>query len=125
MKIRLGGPIYIIKSPNELFQLDENIIVALRAEDVYLFPLGYDYEGSRADWTGIVLTDGQVVEKFLTGKEKRYIVELDNGDKLSVAKPEVFQYKFDLNEYIRIGTFNEDLRLFKFPENLAQEMDLQ
>ena len=92
---------------------------------MYLFTLNYDYENSRADWTDIVLSEGKILEKFLTGKEKRFVVELDNGDTLSVAKPEVFQYKFLLDEEIKIGVFNEDLRLFKYPENLAKEIDLQ
>jgi ABC-type Fe3+/spermidine/putrescine transport system ATPase subunit len=125
VKIRLGGPTFRIYSPDKKFSLDENVIVTSRPEDVYLFPIGYDYENSRADWTGVVLSDGEVTEKFLTGKAKRYIVELDNGDTLSVAKPEVFQYQFDVNEDIKIGLFNDDLRLFKYPENLIKEMDLQ
>jgi ABC-type Fe3+/spermidine/putrescine transport system ATPase subunit len=125
VKIRLGGPTFKIHSPHKKFLLDENVIVALRSEDVYLFSLDYDYENSRADWTGVVLSDGFVLDKFLTGKAKRYIVELDNGDTLSVAKPEVFQYDFNLNQDINIGVFNEDLRLFKYPDNLTKEMDLQ
>ncbi len=125
VKIRLGGPTFKIHSPDMYFHLDENIIVTVRSEDIYLFTLDYDYENSRADWTGVVLSDGSVLEKFLTGKEKRYIIELDNGDTLSVAKPEVFQYEFQTNQGIKIGLFNEDLRLFKYPENLSKEMDLQ
>lgn len=125
VKIRLGGPTFKIQSPHTKFLLDENVIVSLRSEDVYLFTLDYDYENSRADWTGVVMSEGTVLENFLTGKEKRYIVELDNGDTLSVAKPEVFQYQFKENHEIRIGVFNEDLRLFKYPDNLTKEMDLQ
>jgi len=125
VKIRLGGPTLKIHSPNTKFYLDENVIIALRSEDIYLFTLDYDYKNSRADWTGIVLSEALVSEKFLTGKEKRYIVELDNGDTLSVSKPEVFQYEFQIDQDIKIGLFNEDLRLFKYPENLSTEMDLQ
>ncbi len=125
VKVRLGGPTFEIHSPTTKFHLDENVIIALRSEDVYLFTLDYDYENSRADWTGIILSEGIVTEKYLTGKEKRYIVELDNGDLLSVAKPEVFQYEFLCNQEIKIGLFNEDLRLFKYPDNLLKEMDLQ
>ncbi len=125
VKIRLGGPTFSIHSPHQKFLLDENVIVSLRYEDVYLFTLDYDYENSRADWTGIILSNGFVLDKFLTGKEKRYVVELDNGDTLSVAKPEVFQYDFGITQDIKIGVFNEDLRLFRYPENLSKEMDLQ
>ncbi|MHA1112207.1 MAG: ABC transporter ATP-binding protein [Promethearchaeota archaeon] len=125
VKIRLGGPTLKIHSPKTKFHLDENVIISLRSEDVYLFTLDYDYENSRADWTGIVLSEGLVSDKFLTGKEKRYIVELDNGDTLSVSKPEVFQYEFQIDQDLKIGLFNEDLRLFKHPENLSKEMDLQ
>jgi len=125
VKIRLGGPTFKIHSTDKKFSLDENVIVLFRHEEVYLFPLDYDFENSQADWTGIVLMDGSISEKYLTGKAMRYMVELGNEDTVSVAKPEVFQYQFDINEGIKVGIFNEDLRLFKYPKNLAKEMDLQ
>ncbi|MBN2157468.1 MAG: ABC transporter ATP-binding protein [Candidatus Lokiarchaeota archaeon] len=125
VRIRLGGPTFTIHSSDKKFSLDENVIVSFRFEDVYLFPLQYDFEHSQANWTDIVVSDGEVLEKFLTGKDLRFIVELDNGDTLTVAKPEVFQYHFDLHEGVKIGFFNGDLRLFKYPENLSKEMDLQ
>ena len=30
----------------------------------------YDFEGSEADWTGILLTNATIIDQFLTGKEK-------------------------------------------------------
>ncbi|MCF2138930.1 MAG: ABC transporter ATP-binding protein [Candidatus Lokiarchaeota archaeon] len=125
VKIRLGGPKLIINAPYSRFSLDENIIVAFRPEDVYLFPLGYDFENSQADWTGIFLTDAIIKSKFHTGKERRFIIEIDNGDEIEISKPETFKYRFCEGDNIQIGLFMDDVRLFKYPKNLQKEMDLQ
>ncbi|TFH30039.1 MAG: ABC transporter ATP-binding protein [Promethearchaeota archaeon] len=125
VKIRLGGPKYTIFANYTRFFLDENVVIAFRPEDVYLFPLKYDYANSQADWTGIILSDATIISRYHTGKERRFIVELDNGDQIEVAKPETFKYRFTLPEQIQIGIFMEDIRIFKYPKNLTQEMDLQ
>ena len=54
-----------------------------------------------------------------------YIIELDNGDRLRVMKPEVFQYEFNVSEEINYGLFKDDILLYKYPKNLQKEMDLQ
>ncbi len=64
-------------------------------------------------------------EKFLTGKERMYVVELDNGDFLTVKKPQVFQYDFDIGEKIKVGMFPDDIHIYKHPENLQNELALQ
>lgn len=125
VKVRLGGPKYEVISTDHRFDLDENVVIAFRPEDVYLFPLDYDYANSQADWTGIYLTAGKIIGRYPTGKERRFTIEIDNGDTIEVAKPETFKYHFALQDEIKVGIFREDLRLFKYPKNLQQEMDLQ
>jgi ABC-type Fe3+/spermidine/putrescine transport system ATPase subunit len=124
VKIRLGGPKFLINSTKINYKLDENVIAAFRPENIYLSPKGYDFEKSKI-WEGINLFSAVVTEKFLTGKERVYLIELDNGDIITVAKPEVFQYDFDEGEEIIAGIFTEDLRLFPYPKNLQKELDLQ
>lgn len=125
VKTRLGGPSFPVCSNRDRFYLDENVIVAVRCENVFLFKKNYDYEKSEADWEGINLAKAVVLEKFLTGKEKAFIIELDNGDIIRVLKPEVFQYDFEIGEEINCGLFKEDILLYKYPTNLIKEMDLQ
>ncbi|MHA1674389.1 MAG: ABC transporter ATP-binding protein [Promethearchaeota archaeon] len=125
VKIRLGGPKYSIFADYTHFSLDENVVISFRPENVYLFPLEYDYANSQADWTGIVLSDAIIISKYYTGKERRFIIELDNGDEIEVSKPETFKYYFSLHQKIQIGIFEDDIRIFKYPKNLQQEMDLQ
>lgn len=125
VKIRLGGPKYTIYSPNKEFELDENVIVAFRPEDVYIFPPHKDFSKTRENWSELIKSDGEIIETFITGKEKRFIVELDTGDSFAVAKPEIFRFNLVEGNKIMIGLFEEDLRLFKYPKNLHREMDLQ
>lgn len=125
VKIRLGGPKYIIPAPYNRFDLDENVIIAFRPEDVYMFPPGYDFENSQADWEGIFLVEAKISSRFHTGKERRFIVEIDNGDEIQVAKPETFKYRFYEGDELQIGLFMDDVRIFKYPKNLQKEMDLQ
>lgn len=127
LRVRLGGPTFICKIfpyQKERFLLDEDLIVAFRYEDVYLFPITYEH-ANRVEWQGINLFFAEVKESFLTGKEHIFIIELENGDKIRVHKPEVFQYEFEIGERIKAGIFTEDMRLFKYPVNLEKEMDLQ
>ncbi len=125
VKIRLGGPTFIIHSNISHFSLDENVILACRPEDIYLFSSDYNFDKSKADWTNISLAQGIIKEKYLTAKERRFIVELDNSDILQIEKPEVFKYDYEIGEEIQLGIFNDDLLLFKYPKNLQKEMDLQ
>ena len=90
------------------------------------FPNNYDFDAPETNWEEITLFDAIILEKFLTGKELVYIIELDNGDTLKVVKPEVFKYKLSVGEKISAGIFSQqDLRIFKYPKNLQKEMDLQ
>ena len=125
-KIRLGGPEFDIISEKVQYELDENVVIAVRPENIYVFPYDYDYEASETNWEGITLFEAKILEKFLTGKELVYIIELDNGDTLKVVKPEVFKYKLSVGEKIYGGiSSKQDLRIFKYPKNLQKEMDLQ
>lgn len=126
IKIRLGGPKFEIISEKTRFDLDENVVVAFRPEDVYLFPKNYDFEASKTDWNEITLFEAEVTEKFLTGKEQVFIIELDNGDTVKVVKPEVFKYEINVGDKISAGIFTiSDIRTYKYPKNLQKEMDLQ
>lgn len=128
VKIRLGGPHFMVKTYSnqpERFYLDENVVVAFRFEDVYLFPLSYDYSKYQDEWQGLNFFECEVKDSFLTGKEIYFIIEMDTGDKIQVHKPEVFQYHFTKGEKIRVGVFTEEIRIFKRPANLTKEMDLQ
>ncbi|MHA2016984.1 MAG: hypothetical protein ACTSXY_01785, partial [Promethearchaeota archaeon] len=126
IKIRLGGPKFDINSEKTQYKLDENVVVAVRPEDIYIFPKDYDFSASETNWEEITLFEAKILEKFLTGKELVYIIEMDNGESLRVVKPEVFKYKFSIGEKINAGIFSKyDLRIFKYPKNLQKEMDLQ
>jgi ABC-type Fe3+/spermidine/putrescine transport system ATPase subunit len=128
VKLRLGGPELIVFLPinqPDRFRLDENVILALRYEDVYLFPRNYDFSKTADEWTAINFFDAEVIDHYLTGKERFFIISLDTGDTLQVKKPEVFQYRFPKGTKIKVGIFIEDLRIFKYPNNLQKEIDLQ
>jgi ABC-type Fe3+/spermidine/putrescine transport system ATPase subunit len=125
VKIRLGGPKYPVINTFEKFYLDETVILSFRFEDLYLFKKNYDYEGSEADWKGIILSSAKIIDQFLTGKEKMYIIEMDNGDIVRARKPETFQYEFGIEEEMLIGLFPQDINLMKYPHNLQKEMELQ
>lgn len=125
-KIRLGGPKFDIISEKVQYELDENVVIAVRPEDIYVFPNDYDFDASESNWKELNLFDAKILEKFLTGKELVFIIELDNGDTLRVVKPEVFKYNLSVGEKIHAGIFSKhDLRIFKYPKNLQKEMDLQ
>ncbi len=125
VKVRLGGPKYEIINQGDRFKLDENVVIALRFEDVYIFPLDYDYKKNAELWEDLILYDGRIIEKFLTGKERMFVVEMDNGDKLTVKKRQILQLTFEINQRIKIGLFAEDLMLFKRPKSLADELALK
>jgi ABC-type Fe3+/spermidine/putrescine transport system ATPase subunit len=125
VKVRLGGPELPARSKTDRFALDENIILGLRYEDVYMFPLDYDFSSNEDLWHGINVFHTTLKEKFLTGKEKIFILELDTGDTLQANKPEVFRYKFNVGDTVKTGIFTDDLRIFKYPPNLQKELDLQ
>ena len=99
VKIRLGGPHIKIQSSNQIYRLDENVVLAIRFEDIFIFPENFNLETSNVDWTGLVQCYGIIQECFLTGKEVMYIIELDNGDLIKIRKSETQQIDFQELQY--------------------------
>ncbi len=125
VKVRLGGPRVSVKSRKDVFELDENCVLAIRCENIFLFPDQYNFKEAEEDWTDLVITKGLILEKFLTGKELMFIVEIDNGDQITVKKPEIMRFELNANEPILVGFFPDDFHLFKYPNDLAYDLALQ
>ena len=89
MKIwtRLGGPKLISNNIRYKFELDNNIIIAFRFEDAYVFPLNYDFDTSPHDWKNIQIFKAIIEESRFIGATKRFYLRLDNGDKFISIKP--------------------------------------
>jgi ABC-type Fe3+/spermidine/putrescine transport system ATPase subunit len=122
--IRLGGPKINCNNFNNKFNLDDNIMISFRFEDVYLLPLDYDFENSPYDWT-IMQTFQANLEAFrFIGATKRFYLMLDNGDRFLSIKPGNFEENFVTGEDLIVGIHIDDLHVFKTPEDLFKELSL-
>lgn len=122
--IRLGGPKIICNNFNNKFNLDDNIIISFRFEDVYLFPLDYDFESSPYDWTKMQIFKANLEATRFIGATKRFYLMLDNGDRFLSIKPGNFEENFITGEEIIVGIHLDDVQTFKTPENLFNELSL-
>jgi len=122
--IRLGGPKIICNNFNNRFNLDDNIVISFRFEDVYLFPLNYDFENSPFDWSKIQTFKVILEAARFIGATKRFYLILDNGDSFVSLKPGNFEENFIIREEIIAGINLDDIHVFKTPENLFNELSL-
>ncbi len=122
--IRLGGPKIECINFNNKFNLDDNIVISFRYEDVYLFPLDYDFEGSPYDWTNMQNFRADLEASRFIGATKRFYLKLDNGDRFLSIKPGNFEESFTIGEEIIVGIHLNDIHVFKTPENLFNELSL-
>ncbi|MFX0028056.1 MAG: ABC transporter ATP-binding protein [Candidatus Hermodarchaeota archaeon] len=122
--IRLGGPKINCNNFNNKFTLDDNIVISFRFEDVYLFPLDYDFENSPYDWTKMQTFQANLEASRFIGATKRFYLMLDNGDRFLSIKPGNFEENFVPGEDLIIGIHIDDVHVFKTPENLLNELSL-
>jgi ABC-type Fe3+/spermidine/putrescine transport system ATPase subunit len=122
--IRLGGPKIISKNVKHGFNLDENVIIGFRYEDVYLFEKNYDFEKSSYDWSKMQFFEAILESSRFIGTTKRFYLALDTGDKFLSIKPGNFEENFPEGEIITIGIHQDDIHVFKAPEKLYNELSL-
>ncbi|MFX1311758.1 MAG: ABC transporter ATP-binding protein [Promethearchaeota archaeon] len=122
--IRLGGPQLIIHNFGKKFNLDDNIVISFRFEDVYLFPLDYDFKKSQYDWAKMQFFEAILENSRFVGATKRFYLILDNGDKFISIKPGNFEENFIPGEKLLIGIHQDDIHVFKSPDNLIYELSL-
>lgn len=122
--IRLGGPKITCNNFNNKFILDDNIVISFRYEDVYLFPLNYDFENSLYDWSKTQTFRVTLEAARFVGATKRFYLMLDNGDRFLSIKPGNFEENFIVGEEIIVGINIDDIHVFKSPEKLFAELSL-
>lgn len=124
MWIRLGGPRINCKNNDLQFNLDDNIVIAFRYEDVYLFPKDYDFENSEYDWSGVQFFNANLEASRFVGATKRFYLTLDNGDKFLSIKSGSYEENFSPGEELIIGIHEDDIHVFKAPADLLYETSL-
>lgn len=122
--IRLGGPKIICNNFNNKFNLDDNIVIAFRFEDVYLFPLDYDFDSSPYDWSEMQIFKATLESSRFIGATKRFYLMLDNGDRFLSIKPGNFEENFITGGELIIGIHQNDMHLFPVPSNFFDELSL-
>ena len=122
--IRLGGPKIICNNFNQKFNIDNNIVIAFRYEDVYLFDKNYNFEDSRYDWSKMQLFEADLDSSRFIGTTKRFYLTLDTGDKFLSVKPGNFEENFMEGEVVKVGIHQDDIHVFSAPEKLFKELSL-
>ncbi|MFX1337217.1 MAG: ABC transporter ATP-binding protein [Promethearchaeota archaeon] len=121
---RLGGPKLFCNECDNGFKLDDNIVIAFRYEDVYLFPIDYNFKESRYDWSNIQFFNAILESKRFIGATKRYYLSLDNGDKFLATKPGTFAENYESGKQLIVGIHKDDIHIFEAPEDLMHELSL-
>ena len=121
--IRLGGP-KITCGNNGGFNLDDNVIIAFRYEDVYLFPRDYHFEGSQYDWKDMEFFEAKLESSRFIGATKRFYLKLDSGDSFVSIKPGYYEENYVIGEYLKIAIHKKDIHIFDAPDDLEKEISL-
>jgi ABC-type Fe3+/spermidine/putrescine transport system ATPase subunit len=124
VNIRLGGPELNCYNLKKRFNLDDNVVIAFRYEDVYLFPENYDFESSQYNWSKMQLFSAVLEISRFIGATKRFYLTLDNGDKFISIKPGNFEENFTIGQKLIIGLHKDDIHVFKTPKNFLSELSL-
>ncbi len=122
--IRLGGPKIICNNFENKFNLDDNIVIGFRFEDVYLFPKDYNFEKSSYDWSKMQFFEATLENTRFIGATKRFYLTLDNGDKFLSVKPGTFEENFNPGDIMIIGIHIDDIYVFPAPKDLMHELSL-
>ena len=121
--IRLGGPKIRCKNYGD-FNLDDNVIIAFRYEDVYLFPYDYDFDRSQYDWKDMEFFEAELESSRFIGATKRFYLKLDNGDKFVSIKPGNYEENYSVGEKLIIAVHQKDIHIFHSPDDLEKELSL-
>ncbi|MFX1452483.1 MAG: ABC transporter ATP-binding protein [Promethearchaeota archaeon] len=124
MWIRLGGPKIFIKDYGNGFKLDDNIVIAFRFEDVYIFSKNYNFKNSRYNWSKMQFFNATLESFRFIGATKRFWIKLDNGDQFLSIKPGNFAENFKIGDEVVIGIHQDDIHVFKMPKDLLHEVSL-
>jgi spermidine/putrescine transport system ATP-binding protein len=122
--IRLGGPKILCNNYAHKFNLDDNIVIAFRFEDVYLFPTDYNFETSPYNWSNMQLFKARLESSRFIGATKRFYLTLDSGDKFVSIKPGTFEENFIVDHELLIGIHKDDIHVFKAPKDLFYDLAL-
>ncbi|MBD3350884.1 MAG: ATP-binding cassette domain-containing protein [Candidatus Lokiarchaeota archaeon] len=122
--VRLGGPKFLCNNLDEKFALDDNVVIAFRYEDVYLFPEDYDFEDSIYDWSKMNFFEAKLNYSRFIGSTKRFYLDLESGDSFIAIKQGNFEENFEVGDEIIVGIHQNDIYVFKTPENLLYELSL-
>ena len=110
--IRMDGPKIYCNNRNMVFDLDDNVVVAFRYEDVYLFSLDYDLESSKYDWYKMNFFEATIESKRFIGSTKRYYLKLDTSDTFTAIKPGTFKEDFKPGDRVKVGIHQNDIHVF-------------
>lgn len=122
--MRLGGPIIKCNNFRNRLVLDDNIVIAFRFEDVYLFQKEYDFNKSPYDWSEMQFFEANLVSSRFVGATKRFYLKLDTGDTFISVKPGTFEENFSVGERLIISIHKDDIHVFRAPEDLMHETSL-
>ena len=121
---RLGGPKLFCNEYGNGFNLDDNIVIAFRYEDVYIFPLDYNFKDSRYNWSKMQFFNAVLESKRFIGSTKRFYLALDNDDKFLSTKPGTFAENYNSGEELIVGIHQDDIHIFEAPDDLMYELSL-
>lgn len=122
--IRLGGPKINCHNKDCIFTLDDNVVLAFRYEDAYLFETDYAFDDSKYDWSKMEFFNAKLETSRFIGETKRFYLKLDNGEEFSVVKPGTFKENFKEGEELIVGVHIDDTHTFKAPKDLLHELSL-
>lgn len=122
--MRLGGPKIKCNNFHHKFHLDDNIVIAFRYEDVYIFPKDYNFEKSPYDWSEMQFFTAKLESSRFIGATKRFYLRLDSGDKFLAIKPGTFEERFLPGEELTIAIHKNDIHVFNAPDDLMFELSL-
>ncbi|MBN1215190.1 MAG: ABC transporter ATP-binding protein, partial [Candidatus Lokiarchaeota archaeon] len=116
--IRLGGPKIICSNLNNNFNLDDEVVIGLRFEDLYLFPYDYPFDSHTHEWSKLQIFQAKLESSRFIGDTKRFFLSLDNGDKFIIIKPGNFEENFLQGDTLLVGIHKEDIHIFPAPKDL-------
>lgn len=124
IKLRLGGPTLRCNNTSGSFDLDNNVVISFRYEDVYVFPEDYDFKSSPHEWDKIQIFKAKLESSRFIGATKRFYLVLDSGDTFISIKPGTFEESFVPGQELLIGIPEDDIHVFKAPKDLLHETSL-
>lgn len=124
VRLRLGGPSLVCNNKNNKYDLDSNVVIAFRYEDVYIFPKDYDFKTSPHDWEMIQIFNAKLESSRFIGATKRFYFILDSGDIFISIKPGTFEENFAPGEALLVGIHKDDIHIYEAPKDLLNELSL-